>query len=100
LYQIKRIVVTAVTLINILHSRIFDQMKIPELQAEKSDWFATTCNHALFAICDVFTQYYDVLAPTLLTDVYEQLMWCVEKGKRTLDHVRKFGICLFLAASE
>nr|XP_009862113.1 brefeldin A-inhibited guanine nucleotide-exchange protein 1 isoform X1 [Ciona intestinalis] len=64
--------------------RIFDQMKIPEQQIEKSDWFATTCNHALFAICDVFTQYYDILAPTLLPDVYNQLLWCVEKENEQL----------------
>jgi len=56
-------------------------MKMPEQQVEKSDWFATTCNHALFAICDVFTQYYDVLAETLQADVYGQLLWCVDKRK-------------------
>ena len=55
-------------------------MKLPEQQLEKSDWFATTCNHALFAVCDVFTQYYDVLASTLLGDIFEQLVWCVEQG--------------------
>ena len=59
-------------------------MKVPELQLEKSDWFATTCNHALFAVCDVFTQFYDTLAPTLLQDVYGQLLWCVEKGMSVL----------------
>ena len=71
-------------------SRIFDQMKLPELQVEKSDWFATTCNHALFAVCDVFTQYYDVLAPTLLTEVYEQLLWCIGKGWFSI-----FSVCYF-----
>ncbi|XP_039270898.2 brefeldin A-inhibited guanine nucleotide-exchange protein 1-like [Styela clava] len=64
--------------------RIFDQMKVPELQLEKSDWFATTCNHALFAVCDVFTQYYETLSPTLLHDVYGQLLWCVEKENEQL----------------
>ena len=68
---------------NFQFSRIFDQMKVTD-QVEKSDWFATTCNHALFAVCDVFTQYYDVLAPTLLADIYEQLLWCVETGKHRL----------------
>ena len=56
-------------------------MKQPGAQIEKSDWFATTCNHALFAVCDVFTQYYDTLAPILLPDLYKQLLWCVEKGR-------------------
>nr|CAB3222754.1 brefeldin A-inhibited guanine nucleotide-exchange protein 1 [Phallusia mammillata] len=64
--------------------RIFDQMKMPEQQVEKSDWFATTCNHALFAICDVFTQYYDILYESLLSDVYNQLIWCVEKENEQL----------------
>ena len=58
-------------------------MKVQEDHVEKSDWFATTCNHALFALCDVFTQYYDVLASNLLSDIYGQLLWCIEKGKNT-----------------
>lgn len=46
--------------------RIFDNMKLPEGAAEKSEWMTTTCNHALYAIVDVFTQYYDVLQEMLL----------------------------------
>ena len=42
----------------------------------------TTCNHALYAIIDVFTQYYDVLHPILLLELYDQLKWCVQQGKR------------------
>ena len=41
----------------------------------------TTCNHALYAIVDVFTQYYEVLNPILLNDLYDQLKWCVQQGK-------------------
>ena len=55
-------------------------MKMPEVQLERTDWFATTCNHALFSVCDVFSQYYTTLAPTLLHGVYDQLLWCIEKG--------------------
>jgi len=40
----------------------------------------TTCNHALYAIVDVFTQYYDVLSGVLSVQLYEQLKWCVQQG--------------------
>jgi hypothetical protein len=40
----------------------------------------TTCNHALYAIVDVFTQYFDILGPLLLEDLYTQLHWCVQQG--------------------
>lgn len=40
----------------------------------------TTCNHALYAICDVFTQFYEALNEVLLSDVFAQLQWCVKQG--------------------
>ncbi len=40
----------------------------------------TTCNHALFAIVDVFTQYYESLGPLLMEDIFTQLSWCVQQG--------------------
>lgn len=40
----------------------------------------TTCNHALFAIVDVFTQYYESLGPLLMDDIFTQLSWCVQQG--------------------
>ena len=40
----------------------------------------TTCNHALYAIIDVFTQYFDILAEILLDDMYGHLEWCVKQG--------------------
>ena len=40
----------------------------------------TTCNHALYAMMDVFTQFFEVLAPVLLNEVLSQLLWCVEQG--------------------
>lgn len=55
--------------------RIFDNMKLPEKQPEKAEWMTTTCNHALYAIVDVFTQYFDVLGPLLLEELYSQLHW-------------------------
>ncbi|XP_078456727.1 brefeldin A-inhibited guanine nucleotide-exchange protein 1-like isoform X1 [Lampetra planeri] len=67
--------------------RIFDNMKLPEQQTEvksKTEWMTTTCNHALYAICDVFTQYYEVLDDILLDDIFSQLYWCVQQDNEQL----------------
>ncbi|RUS76389.1 hypothetical protein EGW08_015840 [Elysia chlorotica] len=64
--------------------RIFDVMKLPEQQSEKAEWMTTTCNHALYAIVDVFSQYYMQLAPLLLTDLYHMLQWCVAQDNEQL----------------
>ncbi|GAB5569119.1 brefeldin A-inhibited guanine nucleotide-exchange protein 2 isoform X1 [Prionailurus iriomotensis] len=82
--------------------RIFDNMKLPEQQSEgstplgsvtasvgnsfspeKSEWMTTTCNHALYAICDVFTQFYEALNEVLLSDVFAQLQWYNEQLARS-----------------
>ncbi|XP_052894891.1 brefeldin A-inhibited guanine nucleotide-exchange protein 1 isoform X2 [Anopheles moucheti] len=70
-------------LFNVLF-RIFDNMKLPEHQTEKAEWMTTTCNHALYAIIDVFTQYFDMLGPMLLADLYCQLHWCVQQNNEQL----------------
>uniref|UniRef100_A0A669P3B7 ADP ribosylation factor guanine nucleotide exchange factor 2 n=1 Tax=Phasianus colchicus TaxID=9054 RepID=A0A669P3B7_PHACC len=64
--------------------RIFDNMKLPEQQTEKSEWMTTTCNHALYAICDVFTQFYEALNEILLPDILAQLHWCVKQENEQL----------------
>ncbi|KAL4236729.1 Brefeldin A-inhibited guanine nucleotide-exchange protein 1 [Mactra antiquata] len=64
--------------------RIFDNMKLPESQNEKSEWMTTTCNHALYAIIDVFSQFYDVLHTLLLDELYQQLIWCVQQDNEQL----------------
>ncbi|XP_072259359.1 brefeldin A-inhibited guanine nucleotide-exchange protein 2 isoform X2 [Pyxicephalus adspersus] len=64
--------------------RIFDNMKLPEQQTEKSEWMMTTCNHALYAICDVFTQFYEDLSGILLSDIFTQLHWCVKQDNEQL----------------
>ncbi|XP_068119264.1 brefeldin A-inhibited guanine nucleotide-exchange protein 2 [Hyperolius riggenbachi] len=64
--------------------RIFDNMKLPEQQTEKSEWMTTTCNHALYAICDVFTQFYEALSGVLLSDIFSQLHWCVKQDNEQL----------------
>ncbi|KAG7250258.1 hypothetical protein CRUP_034799, partial [Coryphaenoides rupestris] len=60
--------------------RIFDNMKLPEQQTEKTEWMTTTCNHALYAICDVFTHFYEPLSEVLLADIFKQLQWCVRQA--------------------
>uniref|UniRef100_A0A3P8WB46 ARF guanine nucleotide exchange factor 1 n=1 Tax=Cynoglossus semilaevis TaxID=244447 RepID=A0A3P8WB46_CYNSE len=64
--------------------RIFDNMKLPEQQTEKAEWMTTTCNHALYAICDVFTQYFESLCDVLLDDILAQLYWCVQQDNEQL----------------
>uniref|UniRef100_A0A8D0HQT5 ARF guanine nucleotide exchange factor 2 n=1 Tax=Sphenodon punctatus TaxID=8508 RepID=A0A8D0HQT5_SPHPU len=64
--------------------RIFDNMKLPEQQTEKSEWMTTTCNHALYAICDVLTQFYEALNEILLPDIFAQLHWCVKQDNEQL----------------
>lgn len=48
---------------------------------QKAEWMTTTCNHALYAICDVFTQYFEALDDVLLDDILAQLYWCVQQGE-------------------
>ncbi|XP_071835614.1 brefeldin A-inhibited guanine nucleotide-exchange protein 1-like isoform X2 [Apostichopus japonicus] len=64
--------------------RIFDNMKLPDQMAEKAEWMMTTCNHALFAIVDVFSQYFDVLNGILMDDLLKQLLWCVQQDNEQL----------------
>lgn len=33
---------------------------------ERTEWMNTTCNHTLFSVVDIFTQFYDVLHDILL----------------------------------
>uniref|UniRef100_A0A914LSY1 SEC7 domain-containing protein n=1 Tax=Meloidogyne incognita TaxID=6306 RepID=A0A914LSY1_MELIC len=51
---------------------------------QKNEWMITTCNHALYAIVDVFSEYYVSLGPLLLPEIYKQLYWCVEQGNELL----------------
>lgn len=65
--------------------RIFDIMKLPNGgQSEKSEWMTTTCNHALYAVVDVFSQFFPVLEPLLLPHLYGQLLWCVSQDNEQL----------------
>uniref|UniRef100_A0A1I7SE97 DUF1981 domain-containing protein n=1 Tax=Bursaphelenchus xylophilus TaxID=6326 RepID=A0A1I7SE97_BURXY len=64
--------------------RIFDFDKLNQLGPEKSIWMETTCHHALYSINDVFTCYFDQLAPTLLKVYYQQLFICIQNGSGNL----------------
>ncbi|VDK80477.1 unnamed protein product [Dibothriocephalus latus] len=44
--------------------------------ADRSEWLNTTCNHALYSVVDIFTQFFDQIGSTLLSDLYAQLRWC------------------------
>ena len=70
--------------------------------SQKTEWMMTTCNHALFAIVDVFTQYFDVLNDILLEDLLQQLLWCVQQGENWGNYVMNqtspklcLGMCCF-----
>lgn len=41
----------------------------------------TTCNHALYSIVDVFTQYYSELGEMLLQAIYTQFTSCIQQRK-------------------
>ena len=68
--------------------RIFDYMKIPMSDsvdiADKSEWMKNTCSLALHSIVEVFTQYFDMLGPILLSQFYHQLLWCVSQDDESL----------------
>lgn len=51
-----------------------------------------TCNHALTSIVDVFTQYFDILCPILLQDLYTQLQWCIQQGTRIYFNTLQRGV--------
>ncbi|XP_075679751.1 ADP ribosylation factor guanine nucleotide exchange factor Sec71 [Dermatophagoides pteronyssinus] len=64
--------------------RIFDSLKLPGSHSDRIEWMTTTCNHALYSIVDVFTQYFDLLGSFLLKDVYSQLFWCIQQDNEQL----------------
>ena len=41
----------------------------------------TTCNHALYAIVDVFIQFYRSIPEALVNELYGHITWCVHQGK-------------------
>jgi hypothetical protein len=55
-----------------------------ERLAITAEWLNTTCNHALYALTDVFSQYFAVVSPLLLHDLFGQLQWCVQQDNEQL----------------
>lgn len=47
---------------------------------QRMEWMNTTCNHALYAIVDLYTEYYDALANIVTSEVLERLHWCVHQS--------------------
>eukprot|EP00123_Amoebidium_parasiticum_P018334 comp24173_c0_seq5/m.44182 comp24173_c0_seq5/g.44182 ORF comp24173_c0_seq5/g.44182 comp24173_c0_seq5/m.44182 type:complete len:1700 (-) comp24173_c0_seq5:573-5672(-) len=64
--------------------RIFDDLKLPERQSEKIEWMQTTCQHALFALLEIFTTYFDQLAPIILPDLFDRILWCAQQSNEQL----------------
>lgn len=64
--------------------RIFDELKLPDNQAERTEWLNTTCNHALFAILEVFGMYYAELHDVVYDDVLATIQWCAAQDNEIL----------------
>eukprot|EP00095_Tigriopus_kingsejongensis_P004290 maker-scaffold722_size106786-snap-gene-0.21 protein:Tk04290 transcript:maker-scaffold722_size106786-snap-gene-0.21-mRNA-1 annotation:"GF14256" len=48
------------------------------------EWIDTTCNHALYAMTDVFSEFYEVLVGVVLTDLLSQYQWCIQQPNEQL----------------
>ncbi len=58
--------------------RLFDVVKLDQKQNSR-EWMDTTCNHALYAMTDVFNEFFGRLSPILLREVFAQYRWCVHQ---------------------
>ena len=56
------------------------------------EWLDTTCNHTLYAMTDVFNEFFVKLAPLLLQDLLNQYEWCVLQDNDQL--ARSAASCL------
>ncbi|GMT00658.1 hypothetical protein PENTCL1PPCAC_22832, partial [Pristionchus entomophagus] len=64
--------------------RIFDHAKQEDGRADKSEWLKTTCNHAMFAIVDLITQFFSAIGPLLLPSLYDQFVCCLNQRNEFL----------------
>lgn len=55
----------------------------------------TTCNHALYAIVDVFTMYFDHLSTLLLPQIYEQFTVCIQQRNSFLHYLQRVEFEIF-----
>ena len=56
------------------------------------EWMDTTCNHTLYAMTDVFNEFFGKLAPLLLNELLAQYEWCVLQDNDQL--ARSAASCL------
>lgn len=69
--------------------RIFDLVKNDH---NNKEWMDTTCNHTLYAMTDVFNEFFPKLASLLLRDLLSQFEWCVLQDNDQL--ARSAASCL------
>lgn len=77
--------------------RIFDDKKMQTLQTEqdRAAWLSTTCTHALRSIVDVLTQYFAVLQPVLMGEMFTLLERCICESNS--EHLGRAGTeCLHI----
>lgn len=51
---------------------------MPGLQ--RVEWMNTTCNHALFALLEIFNMFYGDLKDIVLEDLLDRIHWCTLQG--------------------
>ena len=58
--------------------RLFDVVKLDQKHNSR-EWMDTTCNHALYAMTDVFNEFFDKLSAILLAEVFSRYKWCMHQ---------------------
>ncbi|GMT28613.1 hypothetical protein PFISCL1PPCAC_19910 [Pristionchus fissidentatus] len=64
--------------------RIFDHAKQDDGRSDKSEWLKTTCNHAMYKIVDIITQFFPTIGPLLLPSLYDQFLSCLNQNNEQL----------------
>jgi hypothetical protein len=55
----------------------------PLTLVQRAAWMNTTCNHALFAVVELYTQFLPALMP-LLPQFYTVLVWSISQGMHAI----------------
>lgn len=74
----------SLTLVEAAHSITQTKSLYTFNNLQKTEWMTTTCNHALYAIVDVFTQYFEIISYFLTEDLYFHLKWCIRQDNEQL----------------
>ena len=72
--------------------RIFDVVKLDQkhvrihekMSPQHKEWIDTTCNHTLYAMTDVFNEFFPKLCNILLDEMLAQYEWCVHQANDQL----------------